>query len=242
MGIAASPPRGLTILTIVSLALILASLGLVFFYAPMEATMGQVQRVFYFHLGAFFGATAAFLGTVVAGVAYLRTRRRRWDAIGASSVEIGLAFSAITILSGPVWASLAWNALWAWDPRLTMVTIMWLIYAAYLMLRRSIEDPDRRARFSAVYGIVAFLSVIGTFAVPRILASVTNPHPTVIGPGSESGSQTTGTFAMTAPMTMTLMFTGLSFVVLYFTLLWYRVRLENLAERVAALKMRVLAR
>ncbi len=241
MDTTAPTPRGLIILTLVSLALIIASLGLAFLYAPMEASMGQVQRVFYFHLGAFMGATAAFLGTVVAGVAYLRSRARQWDAIGAGSVEIGLAFSAITILSGPVWASLAWNALWAWDPRLTMVTIMWLIYAAYLMLRRSIEDPDRRARFSAVYGIVAFLSVIGTFVVPRILTSITNPHPTVIGPGSESG-EGTGTFAMTRPMSMTLMFTGFSFVVLYFTLLWYRVRLENFAERVAALKMKVLSR
>ena len=234
-------PRGLTLLTVASLLLILASLGLAFFYAPTEATMGQVQRVFYFHLGAFFGATAAFFGTVVAGVAYLRTRNRRWDAIGASSVEIGLTFSAITILSGPVWASLAWNALWAWDPRLTMVTIMWLIYAAYLMLRRSIEDPDRRARFSAVYGIVAFLSVIGTFVIPRILTSITNPHPTVIGPGSESGTGT-GAFAMTQPMTLTLLFTGFSFVVLYFVLLWHRVRLEQLADRITALKMKLLAR
>ncbi len=228
-------PRALILLSLISLALILAALAMALFYAPMEITMGQVQRVFYFHLGAFMGASAAFLVTVTAGVLYLRTRRPRWDIIGASSVEIGLVFSAITILSGPIWASVAWGAPWAWDPRLTVVTIMWLIYAAMLMLRRSMEEPDRRARFSAVYGIVAFLSVIGTFVIPRILTSITNPHPTVIGPGAESGGGS-ATFAMSQPMTMTLMFTGLAFTVLYFTLLWHRLRLQKLADHIDATK------
>lgn len=232
-------PRALTALNIISFLLILAALGMSFFYAPMEVSMGQVQRVFYFHLGAFMGASLAFLVTVIVGVMYLRTRRKLWDTIIVGSVEIGLTFSAITILSGPIWASIAWGKPWDWDPRLTTVTIMWLIYAALLMLRGSLEDPDRRARFSAIYGIVAFLSVIGTFAIPRILTSISNPHPTVIGPGSESG---TGSFAMSPPMSTTLMFTGFAFVVLYFTLLWHRVRLQKLADRITALKMRVLSK
>ncbi|MBN1285510.1 MAG: cytochrome c biogenesis protein CcsA [Anaerolineae bacterium] len=237
----ATTPRALVALNVVSFLLILAALGMAFFYAPMEATMGQVQRVFYFHLGAFMGASLAFLVTVVAGVMYLRTRSKLWDTVGVGSVEIGLTFSAITILSGPIWASIAWGKPWDWDPRLTTVTIMWLIYAALLMLRNSLEDPDRRARFGAIYGIVAFLSVIGTFVIPRILTSITNPHPTVIGPGAESGAGA-GAFAMTAPMSATLMFTGFAFVVLYFTLLWHRVRLQKLADRIDALKMKVLSR
>jgi heme exporter protein C len=231
----------LMILNVASLALILVALGLVFFYAPMEPTMGQVQRVFYFHLGAFMGASVAFLVTVVAGVQYLRTRQRRWDTVAVSSVEIGLTFSGITILSGPIWASEAWGKPWAWDPRLTAAAIMWLIYAAMLMLRSGIDDPDRRSRFTAVYGIIAFLSVIGTFVIPRLAESINNPHPTIIGPGAES-STGTATFNMTGEMSMTLMFAGFSFTVLYFTLLWHRVRLQRLADRVDALKMKVLAK
>ncbi len=233
-------PRTLIVLSLTSLVLIIVALAMVFFYAPMEPTMGHVQRVFYFHLGAFMGASVAFLVTVIAGVVYLRTRNTFWDVIGFASVEIGLVFSAITILSGPIWASFAWGAPWAWDPRLTTVTIMWLIYAAMLMLRNGIEDPDRRARFSAVYGIVAFLSVIGTFVFPRLYASVINPHPTVVGPGAES-TRSDSTFAMTAKMTQTLMFSGFSFVVLYVALLWHRVRLQKLSDHIDALKMQILS-
>ncbi len=231
-------PRGLIALTFVSAALIVFALWMVFGYAPREAVMGDVQRVFYFHLSAFIGASVAFLGTLVASVAYLRTRNRSWDRIAKSSVEIGLALSAMTILSGPVWASVAWNALWAWDPRLTAVAIMWLIYAAYLMLRGGIDDPDKSARFGAVYGIVAFASVIMTFVLPRVVSTFGSPHPTVIGPGSESG----GSMTLTPKMKHTLYVSMVAFVVLYFTLLWHRVRLEELADKVRELQARAFER
>ena len=144
----------------------------------------------------------------------------------------------MTILSGPVWASVAWNALWAWDPRLTAVAIMWLIYAAYLMLRGGIDDPDKSARFGAVYGIVAFASVIMTFVLPRVVSTFGSPHPTVIGPGSESG----GSMTLTPKMKHALYVSMVAFVVLYFTLLWHRVRLEELADKVRELQARAFER
>jgi heme exporter protein C len=126
-----------------------------------------------------------------------------------------------------------WNTWWTWDPRLVTATIMELIYLAYLMLRQGIEDPDRRARFGSVYGIVAFISVPITFLSIRFFRTI---HPVVIGSGDPTAE---GAFDMTPRMLQAFLFSLLTFTVIYVTLLWHRVRLGRLAEHVEQRRMQV---
>ena len=109
--------------------------------------MGNVQKVFYFHVAAGWVGMLGFLVAAGAGIFYLAKGDRKWDIIGLSAVEIGMAFAFINIVTGSIWARPIWNTWWTWDPRLTTATIMELIYAAYLMLRAGIEDPNHQAAF-----------------------------------------------------------------------------------------------
>jgi heme exporter protein C len=143
----------------------------------------------------------------------------------------------MAIVSGSLWARPVWNAWWTWDPRLTISAIQWLLYLAYFMLRAGIEDPGRRARFSAVYGIIAFLSVPLSFLSIRIWRTV---HPVVVA--GDSGQSAEGAFSMTASMRHTLFFSLATFTVLYFALLRHRLRLAWAEERLARLRQRVLSR
>jgi len=228
-------PRWLSVLDITTAVIMLIATALVFFYAPEEAVMGQVQRVFYFHVSAGWVGMLGFLVAAIAGIVYLRTGRRDWDIVGLSAVEIGMAFAFINIVTGSIWARPIWNTWWTWDPRLTTATVMELIYAAYLMLRSGIEDPDRRARFGAVYAIVGFLSVPITFMSVRLFRTI---HPVVIGGGDPNA---TGSFDMTAKMLQTFMFSLLAFSVFFADLLWHRVRLGRLSDKVEQLKLKVMA-
>ena len=229
------PSRALQILNLSTAALFAAAVGLVFFFAPLERVMGQVQRVFYFHVAAAWVSALAFAVTLVAGVAYLRTARRWWDVVGSSSVEIGLLFTVMTLLSGSIWARPIWNTWWTWDPRLTTYTILALIYVAYLLLRQGIEDPGRQARFAAIYGIFGFISVPITFLSIRFWRTI---HPVVIGNGSATAS---GGFDMSPDMRLVFFFSLFTFTVLYFCLLANRVRLARLADRVAQIQARLAA-
>jgi heme exporter protein C len=229
-----SKPRSLKILDAVSLILLLIATLMVFFYAPLEAVMGLVQKVFYFHVAAGWVGMLSFMVAAFAGVAYLRTSHRKWDIVGLSAVEIGMVFAFINIVTGSIWARPIWNTWWTWDPRLTTATIMMLIYAAYFMLRSGIEEPDRRARFGAVYAIIGFLSVPLTFFSARLFRTI---HPIVIGtnqPGAE------GTFDMTSSMLVTFLFSLLTFTFIFADLLWHRIRLGRLADKVELLKMKTM--
>jgi heme exporter protein C len=212
-----------------------AALVLVFAYAPREAVMGEVQRVFYFHVSAGWVGALAFLVTAVGGAVYLLRGNRRWDTLAVASVEIGVVFTLVNIVSGSIWARPIWNTWWTWDPRLVTATVMELVYLAYLMLRQGIEDPDRRARFGGVYGILGFLSVPLTFLSIRIFRTI---HPVVIGSGDPTAE---GSFDMTPKMLQAFMFSLLTFTFLYVTLLWHRVRLGRLGEKVEQLKLKALS-
>jgi heme exporter protein C len=207
---------------------------MVFFYAPMERVMGQVQRVFYFHVAAGWVGMLGFLVAAISGGVYLKNSRRYWDIVSLAAVEIGMVFAFINVVTGAIWARPIWNTWWTWDPRLTTATIMLLIYAAYLMLRAGIEDPDRRARFGAVYAIVGFLSVPLTFFSARLFRTI---HPVVIGsnqPGAE------GAFDMTPLMLQAFMFSLLTFSFIFVDLIWHRVRLGKLADKVESLKLKTM--
>jgi heme exporter protein C len=228
-------PRGLKALNAVTAVLFVIALYLVLFYAPLEAVMGQVQRVFYFHVAAGWVGALAFLVAAVSGVIYLARGGRQWDRVGLASVEIGIIFTLINIVSGSIWARPIWNTWWTWDPRLVTATVMELIYIATIMLRQGTEDPERRARNGAVYAIVGFLSVPLTFLSIRIWRTI---HPVVIGSGDPTAE---GTFDMTPRMLQAFLFSLLTFTFVYATLLWHRIRLETLAESVEQRKMSLSA-
>jgi len=225
-------PGLLTVLDAVTIITLLVATWMVFFFAPVEAVMGLVQKVFYFHVASAWVGMLGFLVAAVAGGIYLAKGDRKWDILGLASVEIGLAFTFIATVTGSIWARPIWNTWWTWDPRLTTTTIMLLIYAAYLMLRSGLEDPDRRARFGAVYAIIGFLSVPLTFFSARLFRTI---HPVVIGtnqPGAE------GSFDMTGDMRLVFFFSLFTFTIIFVDLLWHRVRLGRLQDKVEQLKLR----
>jgi heme exporter protein C len=227
-------PRALLAVDIIAFAMLTAATLMVFAYAPIERVMGPVQKVFYFHVAAGWVGMLAFLVAVVAGVAYLITKKSIWDMVGLGSIEIGIVFMLINIVTGSIWARPIWNTWWTWDPRLTTATIMELVYAAYLMLRSGIDDPDRRARFGAVYAIIGFISVPMTFLSIRIFRTI---HPVVVGNNDPTVS---GAFSMTPAMSQTFALSLVAFSILFISLLWHRIRLGQLEEKVESLKLKLV--
>ncbi len=228
-------PKALTVLTWLTSAVFVVALYLVLFWAPQEAIMGDVQRVFYFHVAAGWVGALAFLVTAIVGGIFLARGEQRWDRIAVASVEIGIVFTLINIVTGSIWARPIWNTWWTWDPRLVTATIMLLIYTAYMMLRQGIEDPDRRARFGAVYGIVGFISVPLTFLSIRIFRTI---HPIVVG-GSDPTAL--GAFNMTADMRVAFFFSLFTFTLIYITLLWHRLRLQQQKEKIEERKLTAIS-
>ncbi len=228
-------PVALKILDWTSLILLAVATYLVLIYAPMEAVMGNVQRVFYFHVAAGWVGFLGFLVSVIVGIVFLRTSDLKWDVIGLASVEIGLMFSFINIVTGSIWARPIWNTWWTWDPRLVTATIMELVYFAYLMLRQGIENPVRRARFGAVYAILGFVSVPISFLSIRIWRTI---HPVVIGNGTADAQ---GSFSMTTEMRTAFFFSLIVFTVVFVDLLWNRIRLGQYGEKIEQLRLKLMA-
>jgi heme exporter protein C len=209
------------------LAVIIA-LGMVFLYAPREVTMGEVQRIFYFHVASAWVGFFGFFVTFLAGIGYLVTGKRRWDIVGLSSVEVGLTFITMTVVTGSLWAKPVWGAFWTWEPRLTISAVQLLVYIAYGMLRASLESPEQKARFAAVYGIVAFVTVPLSWFAIRWWRTI---HPDILTGGEG--------MAVTPRMTQTLLVTIAAFTLLYAMLLRLRVSLERASDQLAELRLRL---
>jgi heme exporter protein C len=170
---------GIAVLTLVGAAAYAS-----FYIAPNERTMGLVQRIFYFHAACGLTMFTAFFICFCSNVAYVLRRNRNSDALAVSAAEVGLVFNTVVLVTGPIWAHPAWGIWWTWDARLTSTFVLWLLYIAYLLLRTLIEEPDRRALLSALFGIFAFLDV------PLVYGSIRwwrtqHPQPVLMGgPGS----------------------------------------------------------
>ncbi len=214
------------ILALASTVAVLTALGMVFLYAPREATMGDVQRIFYFHVSSAWVGFFAFFVTFLAGILYLTRGERRWDILALSSVEVGLTFITMAVITGSLWARPVWGTYWTWEPRLTISAVQLLIYIAYGMLRRAVEGPERQARFAAVYGIVAFVTVPLSWFAIRWWRTI---HPDILTGGGE--------MTLTPRMVQTLLVSLAAFTLLYATLLRQRIRLERFADALAALRM-----
>jgi len=193
-------------------------------YVPTESTMGIVQRIFYFHLPAALTSFLAFFVAFVASLGYLARRRLVWDRVASASVEIGVLFCTMVLVTGPLWARPVWGAWWPWEPRLTTTLLLWLLYLSYLLLRGFTESREQRARFSAVLGVLAFLDVPVVYFSVRWWRGV---HPVVFGPGGGG---------IEPRMRHVLFVATLAFALLYVILLAMRVRLAALEDDVTALR------
>ncbi len=216
----------LTILDAVSAILLAAAIVIVFFFTPLEETMGAVQKVFYMHVSAAWVGMLGFLAAAVCGAVYLKTRASRWDVMSETGVEIGLVFTLVGIVSGSIWAKPVWNTWWTWDPRLTTSAVMVLVFLAYRMLRQGLDDPGRRARYSAVYAVAGFVSVPLTFFSIRLFRTI---HPVVVAGSS-------GMFAMDQAMLTAFFICLAAFTVLFADLFWHRYLLGMQMEEIDILE------
>ena len=192
------------------------------FIAPDESTMHEVQRIFYFHLPAWMTSFTAFAIVFVSNIAYLTTRRLKWDCLGVAAAEVGVACCSIGLITGPLWGAKAWGSFWTWDPRLTTALLSFLIYVAYLVLRAFAGDGTVEKRFSAALG------VLGAANLPIIHYSVQKwggQHPMVIT-GSGGGLQH-------PDMKLALAGGFLCFTLIAALMLWARAGLELARSRLA---------
>jgi len=230
-------------MNILAVLAVIVNLGSIFFFAPTEVTMGNVQRLFYFHVGAAWVGALVFGVALVCGLLYLRGGRRVYDTVALASIEVGLIFLSMAIVGGSFWGKPAWNTWWIWSPRLTLVTVAWLVYAAYFMLRGAIEDPQRRARYAAVYAIISFVTIILAYLSIRIFRDI---HPVVIGGTTEAAAGAAEGLQEfngldSARMGITLLISTTAFTILGTAWILVRVRLQNLADYADSLKTRVAA-
>lgn len=199
------------------------SLYLVFIYAPVERTQGLPQKIFYFHVPSAITTFIAIYVVAGAGILYLITRNRKWDIIALSSAEIGLVFSSLVLITGPIWAKPIWGRAWTWDAPLTLMLILWFIFVAYFMLRTFSGSGLQGARYSAVLGI------IGAIDVPLIRIAIVkvrtlHPKPVIREGGMESS------------MALTFGISLLTFVLLYIYFMSMRMSLEEIKDDLAELK------
>jgi heme exporter protein C len=210
------------ILPSLSLVAMLAALWFAFLYAPTEKTMGDVQRIFYFHVASWWVAFIAFTVTFAASIGYLWKGRPRFDQVALSSAEIGVLFTTIGLVTGPIWAKPVWGIWWTWDARLTTALVLWLMYVGYLMLRRYVPGEEKRATLSAVVAILAFVDVPVVFLAIRIWRTQ-HPEPVILG-GDSSG--------LDPRMFQSLMVALVAFLFLYLWLLSKRLAVESANEEV----------
>ncbi|MDQ3856120.1 MAG: cytochrome c biogenesis protein CcsA [Chloroflexota bacterium] len=213
----------LGLLTFVSM---LCTLYLALLYAPTEATQGDVQRIFYFHVPVAWVGFLAFFVVFVGSGMYLWKRSLAWDAVARSSAEIGLLFTSLMLITGSLWGRPVWGTYWTWDPKLTTSLILWFIYLGYLMLRAYAPSREQSARYGAVLGIVGFVDV------PIVYLATTwwrTLHPDAV--------LTSEGAAMPGRMVVAFLVSLLTFTLLYVYMLVQRVRVQRLQDRLDQLQM-----
>ena len=187
-----------------------------FFVAPTDAKQGLIYRILYLHVASAWTGLTSFFICFIANIVYVLRRQPRWDWLSVSAAEVGLTFTTVVLVTGPIWAHPVWGIWWTWDARLTSTFVLWLLYVSYLLLRTLVEEPDRRALFSALFGIFAFLDAPLVFGSIRWWRTQ-HPQPVVMG-GAGSGLDPT--------MYKVLLLTWLAMLGLMTLLMRQRYRLE----------------
>jgi heme exporter protein C len=174
-----------------AIAVTLVALGAycAFYVAPEERTMGLIQRIFYFHASTAWAGETTFFVCFVANLLYVWRRDPRYDWLGVTCAEVGVACITVVLITGPIWAHPVWGIWWTWDARLTSTFVLWILYICYLLLRTLVDEPDRRALLSALYGIFAFIDVPIVFGAIRWWRGQ-HPAPVIMG-GPNSGLEPT---------------------------------------------------
>ncbi|HEX2601841.1 MAG TPA: cytochrome c biogenesis protein CcsA [Gemmatimonadaceae bacterium] len=180
------------------------------FYTPLEAKQGAAQKIFYIHVPAAWVAFLAFFIVAVASGIYLWVRDPRLDQLAESSAEVGVVFTTIVLITGPLWAKPIWGTWWAWwDVRLVSTLFLWFIYVSYLVLRGAVESPGLRARYSAILGILGAL-LIPFIHLSVYLFSTMHPKPIIGKPDKPS---------LPSEMLITFLISFFAFTLLYFAFL-----------------------
>jgi heme exporter protein C len=193
-----------------------------FFYAPLAKDfIGQSSRILFFHVPMAWASFVAFISAGVWSLRYLLRRSPDHDRAAAAAVELGLVFTVLATVTGAMWAKVMWHAWWNWDPRQMSIVIALAFYAAYLVLRGSIEDPDARARLCAVYAVLGLVvAPYLYFVMPRMAKFSLHPEPVV---------NAAAKVEMNSQMLQVLLASGLGFTVLFFWMHQLRVRLLRVA-------------
>ncbi len=198
----------------IAVALNIVGLYAALIWAPVELTLGESYRVFYLHVPAAWVAYLSLGMSLVASVAYLKTRRYKLDVFAEVTAILGVLYASLTLILGSIWANVAWGTYWNWDPRQTTTLILWIAYAGYLALRASIENVEKRAVLPAIYNIFAFSTV------PLSYISVVywqTLHPQIV-----TGEGITVSSDMITTLLLNLVAT--SFMFLFFLILLYGIR------------------
>lgn len=207
-----------------TLTTMIVALAMVFLYVPNERVQGLVQRIFYFHLPAAWNTFLGFFIVAGASVSYLWQGSRFSDLLAQAAAEIGMVFCTIVLVTGSIWARPIWGVWWTWDPRLTMVIVLWTIYAAYLLLRHLAGDTEQIARYAAVLGIVGVLDIPLLHIAVRLWRGI---HPKVD--------------KMAPEMMWTLLMCTVAFLCLFTWMLWLRLRSLSLREEIITLRRQAVA-
>ena len=170
---------------LVAIALVVGAAYSSLLIAPEERTMGALYRIFFLHVSCAWAGLTAFSICFVANLLYVWRRKETYDGLAVACAEVGLAFTTVVLITGPIWAKPAWGIYWTWDARLTSTFILWLLYISYLLLRTLVEEADRRALLSALFGIFAFIDVPIVFGAIRWWRTQ-HPAPVIMG-GANSG-------------------------------------------------------
>ncbi len=191
-------------------------------FTPIEAVQGAAQKIYYVHVPAAIVAFTAFGLTALCGVLYLWLKDPRLDRVAESSAEVGVVFTSVVLITGPIWAKPIWGTWWTWDARLTLTLFLWFVYVGYLVLRGAIEDRSLRARYAAVLG------ALGALLIPFIHLSVylfrtLHPMPILLKPGAPS---------LPPEMLTTILLAIGAFVLLFAALLRARYRLAEMGDAV----------
>jgi heme exporter protein C len=169
--------KGLRSLSLITAAAVALTLAAVFFWAPNDAYLGFLQKIFYVHVPLAIVTLCGFVAAGVMAIAYLRTRDQRWDMRSYVAIHVSLIFGVAVLITGSIWARGAWGHWWVWnEPTLVSFLLIMLLYATYQPLRFAIEDPERQARYAAVFAITAGAFVPINFAIVRLAPAYVHPR------------------------------------------------------------------
>ncbi|MGA1845505.1 cytochrome c biogenesis protein CcsA [Deferribacter abyssi] len=215
------------VIDFLTLVFISVALYFTFIYAPLEKVMGAIQKIFYFHVASAWIAFFAFFITFLFSIVVLINEKKIYDEIASSSAEIGIIFCTIVLITGPIWAKPVWGVWWTWDPRLTTTLVLWFIYVGYLMLRKFVDEDDKKAKFSAVVGIIGFIDVPIVFMSIRWWRTI---HPNVLQKGGGG---------LHPDMLKALIISVIAFTLLYLSMLFKRVKVGLLEDKIKYLETKI---